>query len=287
MPFTQSALSTYLNALPYYLNEVESRTRNVFLGLTLKLLDRARAATFQLQNRLGSSYTATDSQSNQSADHANSFGIIAYHRRFIISHISILRSNLHPLSSYQVIWASLKSLEILQQSGLDPLSRGQNRRTLVSGNSISWPFSVSIFTNQLLRSLLDLLWSPFDDIRTLASTILRDYDPDLLRPKKDSTFSDALLSLEKRSEVKAEHTGRSDHADGQARIYELRVVYGTRELRRESIESLSSSLELVLDRLEEKLCVAKQDLGEAVSSRPIHGELIGIRFVRYVQKLQN
>ena len=211
--------------------------------------------------------------------------IIAYHQKFITSYISILRNNLHPQSSYQVVLASLKSLEILQQSGIDPQSEGQKRRSLLYGNSISWPFSISIFTKQLLRCLFDLLWSPFDDIRTLTSAILQEFNPNIFSALKDSgTFDDTMSSLVHRSEVKAEYTGRSDHADGQARVYELQLIYESRCLRSNPNIFLLSRLGQVLDRLEKKLFVTEEDLCKAISSRPIHGELIGIRFVNSIKK---
>ena len=108
---------------------------------------------------------------------------------------------------------------------------------------------------------MDLLSSPFDDIRTLASLLLKGYDPDGLSAEKESSLLlTTLLSLENRSETKAEISGRSDYADGQARVYELKMIYEARIPRKQKYLPSTAPLEHVLRRIEEKMSGGKARL---------------------------
>ena len=138
---------------------------------------------------------------------------------------------------------------------------------------------------------------PFDDVRSIAATVLKCIPTSILSTVKGSTaeenhqtplvesingtlpaderyFSLAL----RRAENMMYRTSRADYADGVGRLYDL--TYGCciiDEGANVDIDGRTSILENLLLALENDIRIAKKNLRVAVSTAPLHGRLIALR----------
>jgi len=157
---------------------------------------------------------------------------------------------------------------------------------------VQWMFSLKVFDCTNLRLLYDLLLDPFDDVRQAALTILKlNSNSDLedcatpaayLMHTNTTSSEDQSLkhseTLERALRI-MHKTGRMDHADGVARIYDL-INYNQRVQNSTRISEEASEHAFVLQligTIEKSLHLAKVAMSEAVDKYPVHGLLIGLR----------
>lgn len=96
----------------------------------------------------------------------------------------------------------------------------------------------------------------------------------------DKLFGRSVIAIAlKRADGSMRRTGRADHADGVGRVYELQYYYcqscGDQDTQYQERNAILNCLML---RLESDIKVAKNNLQKAVSTAPLHGYLIGLRY---------
>ena len=211
-----------------------------------------------------------------------------------------LLQELHPTASYQSHITALKVLECFVAQDCAP------RNASMKGHQVYiWFSSEHLPRGLFLRPLTELLLDPFDDVRQSANTVLSLYlptnsvpriskstgevddkvgsvdqeaknqaDNEVERPSVNQSILSALNNAEKIAGI----TGRADHADGFGRLNNL--LYETASTLAKPArwhQSCYSIVDHLLSTIEEEIDIAKGDLTNAVSSKPLHGRLIALR----------
>jgi len=278
-----------MEGLPHLLADTDSHFRGEVQSLLKGTLDRLRGSTFLMTRKNGQNdqVNATDAR-------------FEFHKQFVIWLHGFLTAELHPTASYQRHISAVQGLQTLLKSGVD-LSVSQIILSRLAKNSSQWPFHITIVDDLVRRMLCDLLLDPFDDVRSGALNILKidnytqhlryEENDDCISPAKLTTFrtvpsvysgtsEDIVLDRAKAIMLR---TGRVDHADGVARLYDLRSNYWLQdncETKQTESSSLQSQVAIVNDLttlLESSLEVAKANMVDAVTKFPIHGLFTALR----------
>ncbi|KAJ3475139.1 hypothetical protein NLG97_g9560 [Lecanicillium saksenae] len=195
---------------------------------------------------------------------------LKYHEDFLKWYLEFLCEELVPTASYQRHIASLKALGYILRI------EGEKSKTWETTDDQTLFFDV--FDGKWIRALFDLLMDPFDDVRDVASTVLKSIFTDARYRKfsllaKDNDAQDPakeLRELSRRANDLARRTARADHADGVARVNQLLYRFLTTSAER--IALLSG----MIDELEKKIAQAESDLGHAVLEAPVHGDFASL-----------
>jgi hypothetical protein len=254
--------------------ETDLYVRGEVLVCIQHLVDRIKAATGPLHRLIEKSRAGHLTSGSLPED--DILTIFDAHKMFIQSLISLAQAQLHPCSAYQRHISGLKCLHILAKSGLDKtLPIEHLSKQAAAKEAPQWPFTSTLFTENLSRMLMDLLMDPFEDVRSSAASLL-------IMQCSISSFQsgDGWTGLLKRAESTILASGRADHADGVSRANAIifaasdHLVYGpcsTTIQKHDLLLSLTS-------RLESRIKLAEQDLTLAVTSYPLHGVLSSIRY---------
>lgn len=188
------------------------------------------------------------------------------HNDFFSWYLGFLENELVPTASYQRHITSLKAMEFIlksnSNSNIKEKDQPEQKSSLVN---VSW-----------LRSVLDLVMDPFDDVReTAAGLLVQLYSKGEENPVYGLS-TPVLQELEEfctRASVLASKTSRADHSDGVARSYEILCQWTTSTNEKLAIPAR------ILEDLERKLSTAETDLASAVLEAPIHGGFAALRYV--------
>ena len=304
-PVSPDNLSRLRDSICYFHVEVDPRTRNEFVSLAKELIPRVMRAMWSSQTTVNSCKQALSEESAKGSlgldleQQHKIEGIIRvneilHHQQssFFKFYMQFLASELRPTASYQ---RHITALHIL--SAVIRYAFSKNTVGLLEADLIDRDVERrghSSFIRSLLRPLLDLLMDPFDDVRSMAASVVlmilenvwephsRSLEDEAVqtplpvainRGKDDDCldFSDLLNRV--RSTLRT--TGRADHADGFARLYCIIWQFGTRNLDWHVKKTFVID-NLLLD-LERDINVALSDLHLAVGTRPLHGHLIALR----------
>lgn len=140
---------------------------------------------------------------------------------------------------------------------------------------------------------------PFDDVRGMAAGILKDFPSlgvsspnnpmrkgyDLVSSETDQrahiTMDHQVLSLAlTRAERLMSRTGRADFADGVGRLYDLTYrccLFNNNDTN--VVNSKRSEVrKALISGLEKDIMIAQENLRMAISTAPLHGRLIALRY---------
>ncbi|KAE8856963.1 hypothetical protein PTNB29_08030 [Pyrenophora teres f. teres] len=269
--------------------DTDANFRREVHGYTQKLFDRLRASTATLAKsksktrasgqarlpfpKMGSSSSATVSELSQEDSLSESLAFVVWYIRF-------LEWELRPTASYQSRITALRSLTIVLRSGVDPGVPFASLSKSAQGQ-LNWAHGMQIGRPKLVRSLLDLISDPFDDIRDEAVSILQ-----LCLMALPQDERDGVMSTVPRFISRAEHTmlqtGRADQADGVARSYGMIFNLASNDAVEVDNAPFSSKLGLfehLQKQLKDTLAVAHSDLSQAVDGRPVHGTFAALRYM--------
>ena len=232
--------------------------------------------------------------------------ILLHHIEFARWYRHFLHFELGPTASYQSHFTALKVLPLVIGNS-DPakflLSDHKNSQ-VQHQHGVSERYAKAL---DHVRSLLDLLVDPFDDVResafSLLSLILPGYD------RSDSTYKSnyrvnievgAMTNTENalyesiqialtRAEEHLRRSGRAYQADGVGRLYAIRHLSATAG-RCSELQRTHPFNDLLLT-LENTLAIEGHDQVQALMSTPLHGYLIALRYgliyckISYLKKL--
>jgi hypothetical protein len=273
-PFSTKALKGLKKGLPTLFIEQDAKIRQDMLALISHMIDRIKAAVFKLNQ---STQRLQVTRSSASLDEAQlQQYVVDEHKDFLRWLTHMIPFQLYPEAGYQRHIFALKLLNILVKSEIDP-SIEPMPKAQIKGNSLG--LSVNVFTTILDRSLRDLLMNPFEDIRSMAATLLaaslRKLSPQF------SVVDSGMAMLIERAEVKTLQSGRADHADGLARMYAIIFQYAP--LNYTDLTEPNwwhTKLDIIIHLvkiLERSIYLANQNIALAVTQFPMHGLLLGIR----------
>lgn len=216
-------------------------------------------------------------------------------QEFCVWYINFLSTLLRPGRSYQRNSSGLRALLVMVRSGVDDslveyaMKTARGRGSLnsagktVQKGQFQWAdFSKDfrIFGTELKDLLLQALFNPYDDIRSLAGEILR-YDP--------KWTSESLETIVDAGMEAMNTSGRARDSDGLARtlslVCEVSARSGVQLKHLWKYPVLQSGdgldvLDWILDVLEkEYLKIVAEDFAIAVKERPIHGIFSAINYV--------
>ncbi|KAI9734539.1 MAG: hypothetical protein M1834_002140 [Cirrosporium novae-zelandiae] len=276
-PFSEAALSSLQQYLPQLHADIDAKFRNDVLSLSRKLVFRLRASTSYL--------VRLEQQQVKAAEPVDmTLRQIRFQISFCQWYVNFLTFELRSTASYQRHIVALKALMILLRSDVEK-TPNQNQITAINGR-LMWLPGIQIFRPVLVRMLFDLIVDPFDDVR-LTATMLLDLAPEeSLLGRSDASEQNSkdvqdvrLLTILQQAEGMMRRTGRADHSDGVARLYQILFTKCEFGKSNKWWQSRSAIVDHILVELERGVQVAKMNLRLAVSSAPIHGYLIALRYI--------
>ncbi|KAK7544770.1 putative death-receptor fusion protein-domain-containing protein [Phyllosticta citribraziliensis] len=263
--------------------DTDANFRGETMSLTLALLDRLRAATYTLNRNLvkESGISAQDLLEDSSIRGSETIDILRAHIDFVQWHLRFLSSELIPTAAYQRHISALKSLTLIMKSGLEPLVPTNVLSRSAQGQA-KWPFVIDVLSRSLVRQLFDLIMDPFDDVRHASAFILKLGSS--VQAQADQGCAQFLLN----GEDMMLKSGRADHADGVARVYDLvfqrrqeAIAPGSEAIKTlpEWMHSQRGIIEHLISRLDQTIAAAKQNMSMAVNAYPMHGTLSALRYI--------
>jgi hypothetical protein len=289
-PVTGGILTSLKRNLVHLHTETDANFRKELLNHVQKLFDRIKGSTSVLVKSTANKYKQNDSRISFSI-YSGRTGIntLSYSSQhplvdplgFILWYIYFLEWELRPTSSYQRRITALRSFAIVLKSGLDPNVPHHHLSKSAQGQ-LRWAHGLRIVRPRLLRSLLDLVLDPFDDIRAASAALMELCLESLPDNEKIEALSTIPIFLN-RAETMMLRTGRADQADGVARTYSLLFsqysVANTQPLKLDDngVQTSIDILAHLTDQLEQTIALAQQDLSKAVDGRPVHGTFAAIR----------
>ena len=206
-------------------------------------------------------------------------------RSFIRRYVNLLQSDLRPEASYACHITALRVLSIILEGCLDP----RIDMTTIHAepeNVNPWRFNMDIFNSGLMRSLVDLLLDPFDDVRATSLAILKMFPRDMsmsgVLPDNLPSGTPSLMGALSRAERLASNTSRADHADAVARLYNLIFfTASTESLGQFDAEWWKTKMGVVnslLKKLEAKLSLPGGLFNASLRDAPLHGFLSALRY---------
>ena len=266
--------------VPCFHQETNPKPRNEFISLMKKLcfkLARPRTpSTAGKQEIALSAFVKCTEVGNRTLETPSDF---------IEWYVVYMIREMRPTASYQSHITALKIFSELEMT-LSLFDIG-GKGTFFSGR---WTKTTTLH-QQLSRALLDLLFDPFDDVRQFSAAIL----DNLVHSEfcyrgvrgKVSMNNDSqthriiihnILDCIPGAEALFRRTGRADHADGLGRL--LNLAFTARRFS-SILYDQASAYELIEYDLEQDIGIAIQDLELAVSSAPLHGHLIALRWTHH------
>lgn len=255
-------------ALPDCFTEPDAYFRGEVFSILQSLLDRIKAATAVMHREIEQS-----DRQQRPADRDRLQLALDKHKDFLYWLRERLFDDLQPCASYQRHISALKGLIVLIKSGVDSSVELANlSKNAKSG--VQWCFDMRILSPELLLILMDRVMDPFDDVRQLSATALKMCHRMLTAAEEQRFFVAAT-----RAQSAMLQSGRIDHADGYARLYELRFFL---ESRKDDGLDDTDSLKIVRDNVNSVrtgIALAQRSLSAAVDSHPLHGQLTSLRYV--------
>ncbi|KAL8672193.1 MAG: hypothetical protein Q9168_003325 [Polycauliona sp. 1 TL-2023] len=309
--FSSTILSSLVLALPEYHAEIDPKTRQDSLALIKRFGARLTGTIGNFsKGEVDLVFTKLGSDENPlSVDASTAFKLegppLERHVAFFLWYRDFLLHELSPTASYQRHIVSLKVLESFISNGTS-LSLCRKSNIISRGDIRS---SYAPFRHDLLTSLLALVIDPFDDIRELATCILRNIwraawagltleevsesrsvsqvnagnsvtADDLSFSAMDTAIHPGLNLACKRAAKRAQSTARADHADGFGRFYTLAVglntvpdqktIWGGNDER---------ALCQLMVQVDDRIRTARVDIHTAVKTASLHGLLIAARYL--------
>ncbi|KAH7558690.1 hypothetical protein BM1_04827 [Bipolaris maydis] len=290
---TRVVSSSVFQALKHNLihlhTDTDANFRREVHGYTQKLFDRLRASTATLskgmlknkvagQARLPFPKAAFDS--GLSVSHPKQQDSLLESLSFVVWYIRFLEWELRPTASYQSRITALRSLIIVLRSGVDP-GVPYNSLSKSAQGQLNWAHGIQIGNKKLVRTLLDLILDPFDDVRDAAVSVLQLCLSALPELDKRHVMS-AVPPFIVRAETIMLRTGRADQADGVARAYGMIFSSAENEEVTPGSSCFSTKFQIfehLQKQLKETLAIAHKDLSQAVDGQPVHGIFAALRYV--------
>lgn len=291
-PLTLNGLESIKRNLYHLFAETDANVRCDTFRLMQQLIDRVRAAMASLHKTITRSSSA---ETSTLASTMNSLDTILHaHWTFMQWLLRFLSAGLRPGGSYQRHICSLKVLLTVAKSGIDPSISAQylSRQSLTQ---TKWPYHLCIFTPWIERSLLDLTMDAFEDVRSIAVTLLamnrrrevlsvgttntHAHGNAVISARASESSHIDLVQFIARAEEIMLSSGRADHADGVSKAYALLFQKARDEVggcvgwpmtKLRIVQHLGKFLAHTIE-------IAEKDLHDAIHRFPIHGTLASIR----------
>ncbi len=216
---------------------------------------------------------------------------------FLDCFLAFLERELAPNCSFPQHISALKALQMLAESGLDPVITSVSK---APQDLPHWPIKKSLYSQSLKSALWHLMLNPFEEVRhtttLLIKLVISNAEPAVRcheqtfsndRESKilDNSASSALAApneqdqlhlyeevsdLVKQVNTLAASTNRADHADGMGRLLALQYVLA---------QSRSTVVCALVKSLEEALDASRGDDSLRTVGFSVHGCLLGLKYI--------
>lgn len=277
-PLMPAAMKAILRGLPSMHADSDSYTRGEIMSLTRKLIIRLKSGMLEEQTEQALEPAA---HQKPQSDLARSDTVT---KLYLKAYIDFLVRDLRVTASYPRHISALKALKLLLDSGLDSRTAFKPAKSELETR---WKFHMEVFDARLLRSLVDLLLDPFEEVRATALSILNLFPQDilmcgLLNPAPEKTaIAMRLTDAIARAEIIASKTSRADHADTVARLYHI-MFCGASTSNSDSSQTdwwanKLSVVDTIVRKLEERLSSSNGLFNASMREAPLHGYVSGLR----------
>ena len=280
---SQETLILLEQALQYYHAETNVKARQDLIAVMRSAWTKVVNAVKVLDHKFSSQEFELPgvNQLRQAPEYLAETKAYHSHISFVNWYVRFLLNELRPTASYQRHITSLKMLDfVCSRLGC---------RSLRLDSSTAW--LNALLSQQTLVSLFNLVMDPFDDVRqssaslleslcgqgislsTLHSTVATPSSSSFANlalegVKSPSMYDGVLLQMLKRSRVRMQGSARADHADGFGRLYGL--LYGSGDA--------TNQINCLISDIYEGIEMANSSMGLAITSAPLHGYFIAIRY---------
>ncbi|KAI1117099.1 putative death-receptor fusion protein-domain-containing protein [Nemania sp. NC0429] len=282
-PYDSATLSVLQKHLPSFHDDVDAKIRYGLLGHSRNMIRRLHNSINTLHkksingsNKVKNKPTGSNdtgfmtSHDTQENEIKSSTQVPVEYEEFIDWYAKFLREELSPTVSYQRHITSLRAMHYF----LKPC--------LIQGDETSikrWPAN-RLIDSTWLRSILDLVMDPYDDVRETAASLIMllqsrgpmSGPPVHIHGLISSPFEKLHMFCQKANELSLK-TARADHCDGAARSQDLLFRWSS------NFDEAVGVLEKVLSKLDQKLRAAEKDLAAAVLQAPVHGDFASLRYI--------
>ena len=291
-PIRSSALSILSKHLVYLHGDTDPGHRGEISSVTKVLIDRLRRGTAVCARNLAK----LDSTHQHYSDYLSE---LEQQEEFLDWSISFLEDELGPNCSFSRHISSLRALQLLAESGLDP--KVQKLVTLRSSqNFASWQWKKSLHHQTMKSALWQLLLDPFEEVRAATALVLNlllKNDAAVVDPYRDASFDKGEMKVAvdnaqppPREEVEqtdsginckilpmleganrlAAMTNRADHADGVGRLLRFQCLFAP---------SPSHFVSSILECLEGAVGLSGSENSLPVEDFSLHGYLLGLKYI--------
>lgn len=266
--------------LPSLHADPDAGFRSEMVGLIRNLIDRLRGASsnlMKMSTRHGSVHKKHTDDGDSKVPVPQPTILLEAHQSFLLWYLSFLKMELRPSASYQRHSTALKCIVLLRRSGVDSTTPPHN---LAKGAS-TWPFKITIVDEAMSDLLLDLLLDSFEDIRQGAAEILSISSGSVKSAHTLSEQSEMprLVRVLHKAERMMMSTGRADHAEGVAHLYNTVFSHCLNVHTANGVwwESRYGVLEHLVCVIENTLNIVMNDINAAVREHPLHGVFTSVR----------
>lgn len=277
-PYPTESLDAIKENIAILHTDTDAKFRNELFANTKYMLERLKGATSLLTRELTFLDTQKPAENAEPATGESKEDVRARleqhlkeHRSFLQWYLSFLAKELVPTASYQRHCTALKAIEIALKTGLQECQTASTTPT--PGPDQSWR-KQEVFTQTMVRLLLDLLLDPFEEVRNCSLAVLK-YAPRACFGKAIETehgdVPKLLYELAAKAKDASARTGRADFADGLAYTYVLQFRFF------ETAEQRHALFRGLLDAVEADIATASRDLEKAAHVAPVHGQFATIR----------
>lgn len=275
-PITSAAVQAILMGLRAVHAESDAFSRGEIMAISRRLMARLKGGVLE---------DLPGSVQETKADNPATPGEYTATRAFMKRYVNFLQGDLRPEASYACHITALRVLSIILEGCLDARIDMTTIRAEPE-NVNPWRFNMDIFNPGLMRSLVDLLLDPFDDVRATSLAILKMFprEMSMSRVILDNLPSKTprLMGALSRAERLASNTSRADHADAVARLYNLLFfTASTDSLGQSGAEWWRTKMGVVnslLKKLEAKLSLPGGLFNASMRDAPLHGFLSALRY---------
>ncbi len=281
-PYPTESLDAIKQNLAILHADTDAKFRNELFANTKYMLERVKGASSLLDREIAFIDSQRTAEGTEAAEvefkeaiKASLKNHLREHRNFLQWYLSFLAKELVPTASYQRHTTALKTIEIALKTGLQGCPTASTTPT--GGLDNTWTKQV-VFTQTMVRLLLDLLLDPFEEVRNCSLAVLKYAPKEAFGPlvKLDSpeqqpaTVPKLLAELAGKAADASAKTGRADFADGLAFTYVLHFKFS------EGFEQRYRLFQTMLDSLDADISIASSNLEQAAQLHPVHGQFATI-----------
>lgn len=271
-PISLDILNVLAESLDDLTLESDPEFRNRVYGYLRQMITRIRDSSYSMTRERSKLLRQVKERDEQRIMELSA--AIDLNRTFLENYLLYLQQLLRPGSSYQRIHMGLKLLLTVVRSGLDNRvdSKWHDK------NHLDFPYHISIYSATTIRLLLDNLVNNYEDIREASGSLLK------IAPL--SALFDGIEEPEVITEIVDGYAEkgismvsglRGREGDGGARIIEFcYFLYAKLDIQRATNLHLQF-LSHVVQKLEDAIKQAEENLSVAVKDYPLHGYFTCLR----------